>query len=190
MGYEKRKYSVVPYREEWQAIYEEEAGLIKDTLRDEFIFIEHVGGTALPGVGGHPSIDVLVTVHDVGRVDRYHTAFKMIGYDALGAFLAENTRAFKKERLNEQSGEERMVNLYIFPDEHPAMMDMLDVRDYLLAHPDEARKYHALKEKLFQKHPNDYAAYREGKGVYLAKLSKKAAQWKGRHIPSEEGTVW
>jgi len=189
MGYEKRKYSVVPYRDEWRAIYEREAALIGDTLRDELIFIEHVGGTAVPGLGGAAAIDVLATVQNIGKIDSFNTAFKMIGYEALGARIAENARFFKKDLLRETGEEERLINLHVFPDEHPTMMDMLDVRDYLIAHPDEARKYHEFKEKLFGKHPRDYGAYREGKDAYLAKLSGRARKWKGRRVSSEEGAV-
>jgi GrpB-like predicted nucleotidyltransferase (UPF0157 family) len=189
MGYENRRYSVVPYREEWRAIYEREAELIKKTLGNELVFIEHVGGTAVPGLCGASAIDIIAVVRDISRVDRCNTAFKMIGYDAHGAYLGASTRLFKKNLLHETGEVERLVNLHIFPDEHPTMMEMLDVRDYLLAHKDEAWKYHRFKEKLFQKHPRDYAAYRDGKGAYLAKLSKKAAKWKGRRIPDEMGTV-
>lgn len=189
MGYENRRYAVVPYRDEWRATYEREAALIKDTLRDELVFIEHVGATAVPGVSGAGALDILAAVRDIAQIGRYETALRTIGYEALREFIAENAWFFKKDLLHDTGEEERAVNLHIFPEEHPTMMGMLDVRDYLLAHGDEARKYRAIKEKLFQKHPRDYAAYREGKDAYLARLYGKATKWKGRHFPEEKGMV-
>lgn len=91
---------------------------------------------------------------------------------------------------HESGEEERLVDLHFFPDEHPEMMRMLDIRDYLMAHPDETRKYHELKDKLFKQHPNDYTAYREKKGEFLKHLSAKAAKWKGRHVSDEMGSLY
>ncbi len=176
MGYEEGEYSEMPQREDWVTAYEREAALIANTLREEIVFIEHIGSTAVPGLGGPAdvsAIDILAIVRDVKNADCYATAFKMIGYDEL-----PGPKFLKKG--------EPSVSLHIFPDEHPKMMAMLDVRDYLLAHPDEARKYKALKEKWLKKYPRDRGAYQEKKDEYLAKLSDKAGKWKGTHLHADE----
>lgn len=190
MGYENRRYSVVPHREEWREMYEREAVLIKDTLGGELIFIEQVGSTAVPGLGGKPTLDILATVRDIKEIDRYNFAFKSIGYNARGEAIIKNSRLFVKELMHESGERERLVNLHLFPDEHPEMIRMLDIRDYLIAHPDESRKYHELKEKWFKKHPSDYGAYREKKDEFFKKLSEKATKWKGRHVSDEMGSVY
>lgn len=68
MGYENHRYSVVPHREEWREMYEREAALIKATLGEEIIFIEHVGSTAIPGMGGKPTLDILAVVREIQRL--------------------------------------------------------------------------------------------------------------------------
>ncbi len=190
MGYENRRYSVVPHRNEWREMYEREAVLIRGTLGAELIFIEHVGSTAVPGLGGKPTLDVLATVRDIQGIDRYTFAFKAIGYHSQGEAITKNSRLFVKSVIHENKEEERLVNLHIFPDEHPEMMRMIDIRDYLMAHPDEARTYHEFKEKLFKKYPNDYAVYREKKDEFFKKLLKKATKWKGRRVSDERGSVY
>lgn len=173
MEYDGIRDSAPRDREEWRAIYEREAALIASILRDELIFIEHVGSTAIPDLGSAPDIsamDILAIVRNEKSIDCYETAFKMSGYHELpgGKFLKKGGRG---------------VRIHIFPEEHPTMMGMLDVRDYLLAHPDEARKYKEAKEKWSRKHHGDRGGYQEEKDEYLAKLSSRASNWKGTHLP-------
>ena len=191
MGYEARRYSysVAPYSDEWRKSYEREAARIKATLGKELLYIEHAGGTAVAGCGGRPVIDILASVRDLAKIDSYEAAFRAIGYDAMGTDAIIHARRFKKDSVCPQGGWERLVDLYVFPDEHPKMTDMIDTRDYLRARPEEAKKFEEFKRKLFQKHPHDHVAYQEGKQSYLWELAKKAAHSRGRHVDEDRGTV-
>ena len=189
MGREHRKYSVVPYRDEWPKDFEHEAALIQSTLGGEIIYIEHVGGTAIPGLCGKPTIDIAATVRDIKKIDRFTLALKAVGYEALGEEIAQNSRLFVKNQVHEHGDVERLVNLHLFPEEHAALTAMLDNRDYLLAHPEEMRRWCGVKERLFKKHPHDYWAYREEKKDYLEQLSKKAGRWRGRYAEEKEPLI-
>jgi GrpB-like predicted nucleotidyltransferase (UPF0157 family) len=188
MAYEDRKYSIVPYRNEWPRMYKAEAGVLRAALEDDIIDIEHVGGTAVPGLTSKPTIDILVIVKDLKKIDAYEFSLKSIGYDALGAWVVEHSRFFKKDRIDKDGRAERLVNLHVFPEEHPATLPMIDVRDYLIAHPEEAGRYGEFKEKLFRQYPNNCLAYQEDKKSFIAELAKKASRWKDatqgpRHFP-------
>lgn len=191
MGYEVRRYSyfVAPYSEEWQKTYEREAARIKGALDGELLYLEHAGGTAVAGHGGRPVVDILAIVKDIGKVDSYEAAFRAIGYEAMGANVVIGARFFKKDFVCPRGGWERLVDLYVFPDEHPKMTAMLAVRDYLLAHPEEAKHYEEYKKKLFKKHPHDHAAYQEGKQAFLRELARKAARAEGLHVDEDWGKV-
>ncbi len=50
-------------------------------------------------------------------------------------------------------------------------------RDYLIAHPDEAKKYAQLKLKLAKKYSDNRRAYVEGKQDFVLEIEKKALVW-------------
>lgn len=53
----------------------------------------------------------------------------------------------------------------------------LAVRDYLRAHPEEAKQYGDLKENLAKQFPKDIAAYMDGKDAFVKKLERTALIW-------------
>lgn len=190
MGYEERhySYSVKPYSAEWAEIYMREAARITGTLRSELIFIEHAGGTAVPGHAGRSTVDIVAVVRRMGDIDAYDAAFRAIGYRALSTDDIIGARRFRKDAVCPKGGWECLADLFIFPEEHPRMMAMLGLRNYLLAHPDEARRYAEFKMKLFEKYPRDHTAYEEAKQKYLEQLVKKAAREEGQDV-DERGSL-
>lgn len=186
MAYENRRYSVVPYRDEWSALYALEAAIIRATLGDDSISIEHVGSTSVPGLAGKPAIDILAIVRELRAIDSSELALRAVGYAPMGERIAENSRFFKKDAVASDGFEERLANLYIFPEDHAKTFEMVSVRDYLRAHPHEAKKYTELKERLYRAHPLNYLAYREGIEEFLERLAPKAVAWKHEHTISIE----
>lgn len=182
MQYEGRKYSysVVPYADGWPEIYEREAALIQRILGEELIYIEHVGGTAVKGMPGRPIVDIAAAVRNLAKIDFYHMALKAIGYEPVAEITIPHARHFMKDSV---------ADLFVFPDEHPMITAMIDHRDYLRAHPEEAEDLREFKAKLFKKYPHDYAAYHEHKEAYLKELSRASAHWRGREADSDRGTV-
>lgn len=180
MAYENRRYSVVPYRDEWSGLYAKEATIIRATLGDEVISIEHVGSTAVPGLAAKSAIDILMIVGNLKAIDSYAFALKAIGYAPLGERIAENSRFFKKDFIDDAGFEERLVNLYIFPEDHPKTFEITSVRDYLRAHPGEREKYGELKRRLYGEYPLNYFAYRAEIEEYLEQLAPRAVAWKNR----------
>ena len=53
----------------------------------------------------------------------------------------------------------------------------LYVRDYLIAHPQEAAQYAALKEDLAKQYPHNRRGYVEGKHDYILALEQRAIDW-------------
>ena len=54
----------------------------------------------------------------------------------------------------------------------------LAFRDYMIAHPVEARAYGELKRGLAQEHPDDMEAYMDGKDSYVKEHQAKAMAWR------------
>lgn len=168
-----RKYTVLPYDTEWPVLFESVREELKTVFNDEAIKIEHVGSTAVLGMSAKPTIDVLVVVKDILEVDKLNEKMKELGYDAYGEYVGKGGRFFARE----EDGE-RMVNVHCFPEDHPKVADLIGMRDYLRANPEESEAYAKFKLSLSLKFPDDYFAYRKEKDEYIQELKKRMKRWR------------
>lgn len=167
--YKNRKYEVLPYSKNWPSWFEVEARNIKEIFADCLIGVEHVGSTAVPGMSGKPTIDILVLVNNISCGDKIIPKMKKIGYESKGEYISIGSRLFVKEKDNHV-----LYNVHIFENKHPEARRMLGIRDYLRKNKKEADRYGQLKLELFKKYPNDYEMYRKNKDQYFNKLMKAA----------------
>lgn len=171
-----RKYSIVPYQPSWATDFETIKEQIASVFGDLAVEIMHVGSTAILGMSGKSTIDVLVIVSVISEVDDLNGTMSELGYAALGEYVAPNGRLFAKEVNNE-----RLVNVHCFEKDHPHAQEMIVMRDFLQSHPDEAKAYADLKIRLYEQYPDDYQAYRHVKDPYLAEMKVRAMEWGRTH---------
>lgn len=171
--YKGRKYKVLDYSKDWQASFLVEADILKSILKDDALAIEHIGSTAVEGLAGKPTIDVLVVVENIAIVDKHAPEMIAAGYRDLGEYVLPETRLFVREEDNT-----RLVNVHFFLQGHPHTEEMILVRNYLRSHPEEVKEYSELKRRLYQEHPDDYGAYRKPKDEYMEELLKRAKSTK------------
>jgi len=166
--YKDRQYQVRSYDPAWTKQFKAEARTIKDIFKKDAITIEHIGSTAVPGMTGKPTLDILVCVNDLSVADRHADQMKAIGYEHLAVYVSPDSVLFRRMQRNVI-----LSNVHIFPKDHPHVLEMIALRDYLRCHPEEANAYSGVKKELYEKYPNDYAAYRESKDDYMAKLKQR-----------------
>lgn len=166
--YKNRKYSVVSYDPKWKDEFEKEAEILKSIFGLYATSIEHIGSTAVPGLFGKPTIDILILVDDVNIADTFNKQMESIGYKSFGEYVSSGTKLFVKEINNT-----RLVNVHIYPKEHAHVKEMLVLRNYFQNHPEIVREYSNLKIDLFAKYPNDYGLYRKYKDNWMEKLKEK-----------------
>ncbi len=53
---------VVPYSSLWVKVFQEEANIIKDRLKEKCLDIYHIGSTSVYGLIAKPSVDILCIV--------------------------------------------------------------------------------------------------------------------------------
>lgn len=165
--YKNRKYIVEPYSLEWKKKFEIEAKKLRPIFSDKAISIEHIGSTAVPGLAGKPTIDILITVEKIEIADELSEKIETIGYKALGDYIKKGSRLFVKEEDNE-----RLINLHVFEAIHPHVSDMIDLREYFRSHPEKVEEYSRLKFDLVKKYPNDYGLYRKYKDEWMENLKR------------------
>jgi len=135
---------------------------------DKIISIEHVGSTAVSGLAGKPTIDILITVDKIEIADELSEKIESVSYKSLGDYINKGSRLFVKEEYDT-----RLVNLHVFEAQHPHVKDMITLRDYFRSHPEVVEEYSKLKFDLVEKYPNDYGLYRKYKDEWMENLKKE-----------------
>ena len=164
---------IVEYDPRWPALFAEEAVRLRAALDPALIVgLEHFGSTAIPGMAAKPIIDILIAVRSLAAArERFVESLEDLDY----VFWADNP---KTDRLffvkgMPPYGVRRTHHVHVVaPTAEP--WQRLGFRDYLIAHPAEARRYADLKRSLAAAHRNDREAYTDAKAAFVEEIMAKA----------------
>lgn len=131
----------------------------------------HIGSTAIPGMSAKPIIDIMIKVHHINCVDRYNEAMAALGYQAMEENCIPQRRFFQK------GGDERTHHVHVFPTGSEHIARHIAFKEYMIAHPEEAKAYSRLKEELAKQFPADMESYIKGKDAFVKEKEKKAIAW-------------
>ena len=152
-----------PYSPLWPATFEmEKRNLLR--LLGEAVLVEHIGSTAVPGLGGHPIIDVMVGTPDLAIVERRIPDLVADGY----RYAPEFERAMPQRRyFTRVDGAPGRFQVSAVVLDSPFWKSRLAFRDTLRSDAALADKYWRLKQRLVARFPNDRAAYNDGKSEFI-----------------------
>jgi GrpB-like predicted nucleotidyltransferase (UPF0157 family) len=159
--------TIAEYDSRWPSLYEEEKGRVLCLLGDVVLDIQHVGSTAVPGLGAKPIIDIMVAVADLADVEKCIEPLATLGYEFRGEAGVPGRLFFGK-------GAPRTHNLHVVEREGDVWKNALLFRDFLRAHPDEARQYYELKKRLAAQYGAGRDEYWHGKRPFIESLLAKA----------------
>jgi GrpB-like predicted nucleotidyltransferase (UPF0157 family) len=168
-----KKVEVVPHNPRWRNAFEAEAKHIGAALGENVVAIHHIGSTAIPDIYAKPVIDLLVEVGNITEVDERSSAMEALGYEAMGEFGIPGRRYFRKDN---QEGI-RTYQIHVFEAGSAQIDRHLAFRDYMIAHPEDARKYSELKRKLAKEHSQSIDGYMDGKDSFIKEIDRKALRW-------------
>ncbi len=135
--------------------------------------VEHVGSTAIPGLVAKPILDIAVFVKKRRQVWEVAPLLGLLGYEYMGEFGLAGRDFFVR-------GDPVTHHLHVVAGDDTAgqahWRDWLCFRDFLLQHPDEARRYAAVKRRNARMHANDRSAYTSSKTACVAAILKRARQ--------------
>ena len=153
---------VVDYDQGWPRRYQEERDRIAAAIGDALLAIEHVGGTAVPGLPAKPVIDLMLGVDDIERAGPAVAALINLGYEYVPEFESQlpDRRYFRR-------GTPDTHHVHMVPVSSDFFEKHLLFRDWLRAHPQAAEEYGKLKRGLAGRFPNDRDAYRAGKVPFI-----------------------
>jgi GrpB-like predicted nucleotidyltransferase (UPF0157 family) len=182
----KEEIAIVPYDSRWPEIFEQERLHLLSCLPLELVKrIEHFGSTAVPGISAKPIVDIIVEVTSLDDTKKRITPIlEAQGYEYFWRpSWGDDTPPFyawfiKRDRNGNRTHHIHMVE----PDfEH---WERLLFRDYLIEHPDVAREYSELKEKLSEAHSNNRVAYTDAKTDFIKTATEKAKMYYKKNMGS------
>jgi GrpB-like predicted nucleotidyltransferase (UPF0157 family) len=136
--------------------------------------IEHVGSTAVPGLGAKPVIDVLIGVPILIEVERRIPALEAAGYEYVQEYEQQlpDRRYFRKPRFGA-----RAFHVHCVVTGSDFWIRHLAFRDYLRAHPESAAAYYELKRDLARRVSKQ--EYTAAKSLFIETILASAMRNRG-----------
>ena len=174
-GRAPRMLEVVPYDPRWPEAFASEAPRVRDAIGENVVAVHHIGSTAVPGLAAKPIIDIVVEVNDIEAVDAQNERMRQLGYEVRGEWGFSGRRYFVK-----REGSRRTHHVHVYQTGHPEIESACAFRDYLRAHPAQAREYGCLKQRLARQLPLAVQGYQEAKADFVERMVKAALAWRSR----------
>jgi len=164
-----RTYSVANPDPTWPARFQEEAARIEAALGGLLARIDHVGSTAVPGLGAKPIIDIQASITTLVPRGPYVEPLEALGYRwALDPWTDDH------EYFSRDIDGERAFQIHVCQAGSSWEHRHLAFRDRLRAHPEDARRYEELKRRLAEAHPRDIMNYVDGKTAFIRAVEAEA----------------
>jgi GrpB-like predicted nucleotidyltransferase (UPF0157 family) len=165
-------HRIVGHRDTWWHEFNRLAVVLAQAIPD-VVAVEHIGSTAIPGMPARDILDVEVVVSKVGDDAAFSAPLQRLGFRRFNPpdLAAAGLRLFVPA---DGSGR---VHVHVCERGSTQHRRHVAVRDYLRAHPDEARRYADMKREAARRAAGHRAAYSRAKDQYLQALEQAALRW-------------
>ena len=167
LGLESGVVRVVEYDAHWPALFAAERQRIRAECGTLPLRLEHVGGTAIPGMCAKPVLDMVAGRPPETPAEEYGASLTRAGYEHRGEQDVPGRQFFRR-------GQPRAYHLHLVEEGGPLWRDYLAFRDYLCAHPDAACQFADLKRALAERFPRDREAYINAKSTGVQEILRLA----------------
>lgn len=147
--------------------------LLRASLAEAAVRIDHIGSTAVPGLDAKPVIDIQISVETFDPLDSYRVPIEAAGF-VHQADNPERTKRYFRERPGDKRTHIHVRRAGSFSEQFALLF-----RDYLRAHTERASEYGALKRALAAQYarPEERHKYVEAKDPYIWETIKRADDW-------------
>ncbi len=174
---------VASYQPRWASEFTRIAGRIRQLSGRAALRIDHVGSTAVPGLGAKDVIDIQITVSDLDAADGVTNPLSAAGFRHGGAFQYD---VFHKKPTTDpelcklymrEPSHERRTHIHIREVGRFNQRYALLFRDYLRASEDVRVQYELLKRRAAEIFPEDIDGYLRLKDPVLHIIYEAASLW-------------
>ena len=160
-----------PVWSEWFA--EEKTNLERLIGKGNIARISHYGSTSVPGLTAKPTVDILLEIAETVDIEEFIALIpnEYICLRKEGNSISEHDRVMFLKGYTDTGFADKVFHIHV---RKPGDWDELYFRDYLIAHPEAATEYAALKRKLFKDYEHDRDGYTAAKGEFIKEVTDKA----------------
>ena len=166
-----QKIIIKPHQKEWHEEYLKERCKLNVLLGEEMIAIEHIGSTAVEGLGAKPLVDMMIGVTDLRITDKWIEDLSKIGYE----YVPKETSNWRFFRKGKWRAGTHHIHVYIYNSDE--WRNNLLFRDFLKKHEWARKEYRELKEVLAATYPFDRVSYTNAKAPFIQNIIKLAKQY-------------
>lgn len=165
------KVVILPYDPEWPQLFSELGAALRGALGSVAQRIDHIGSTSVPGLQAKPIVDVQISVASFEPLDAFRVPLESIGL----VYRADNPD-LSKRYFRESPGMRRMHVHVRCAGSFSEQLALL-FRDYMRAHPGDARRYGEIKRRVADENADDRRAYNDAKAGFIWEIVAKADRW-------------
>ena len=164
---------IAPYDPGWPARFETEKVALLAIFETADVFVEHVGSTAVPGLGAKPIVDLMLGVDRLETVETHIPALADAGWQ----YISEHETQLPERRFFAKPPERpRAFHLHAVERGAHFWARHLLFRDHLRAHPEDAQAYEQLKRRLAARYGRDREGYTDAKTDFIDDTITRARQ--------------
>ena len=165
----------IPYDSQWPIQFSVEAIRLQKVFGHSLSSLHHIGSTSIPGLIAKPILDMVGETSRTGEMNEFIDALTTLGFEYRGEYGIKDRDFFVRKN-------DPAVHLHLFPVGHFQIEKHIIFRDYLIAHPEVARKYGKKKSELLTTFPLDRDSYQAGKDDLIKEITESAYAWTGKTI--------
>ena len=163
-----RAFGIEPYDTDWPGLFQTESARIEAALGNHVVRVEHVGSTAVPGLGAKPVVDIQASVRSMVPRTAYVEPLVHLGYRwALDPWTDEH------EFFSREEDGHRSFHIHVCGQGSEWEQRHLAFRDWLRSHPEDAAAYERLKRDLAEQHPSDTYTYTDAKTAFIREIEAR-----------------
>lgn len=133
--------------------------------------IEHIGSTAIAGLGGKGIIDIVIGVLK-SKIAWSKKDLEEVGYEFREKASYPERLFFRRDYL--YKNRKRRIHVHLVEFESRDWKEMVGFRNYLLKHLEAVDKYVEIKKEAVKKAQGKGEIYRKHKEKFIKSITKKA----------------
>jgi GrpB-like predicted nucleotidyltransferase (UPF0157 family) len=165
------------YKPQWESEFHELQDVIETEIGQLILSIEHVGSTAVKGLGAKPILDIDVVVEDYSVLPVVTQGLEKIGYFHQENWSFKGREAFGRKDTSVPWNEKNTIwmehHLYVCNKDSEELARHLAFRNYLREHPEAVIEYDQLKRDM-AKTIKERTTYTLGKTNFVNKILEEA----------------
>lgn len=166
--HQKPKYVYKPYSKIFPNLFQKEKERIESSLV-RVLAIEHVGSTAIPGLGGKGIIDIAISVFKE-EMEHASSLLQKLGYEFRSTFSTPDRFYFMTYLKDLEEGSRR-YHIHLTYPESKEWKELIGFRNYLRTHPEAVEEYANIKKQAAIMANEDGEKYRKIKEPIFQKIN-------------------